>query len=165
MKFKTVKELKDLGFIGFKSMRELFDDCTVISKARGVYMVLYVAKELPSFVNVGSGGHFKGKDPNVLTEVLKDEWVDDTIVVYIGKAGKDGSKATLLSRLKQYLRFGQGQDVGHWGGRYIWQIKDLLKLIVCWKPLQSQDPANLESELIQEFKLEYGKRPFANLKD
>lgn len=39
-------------------------------------------------------------------------------MVYIGKAG-----TTLRKRLNQYLKFGNRQNIGHWGGRYIWQIK------------------------------------------
>ena len=38
------------------------------------------------FLAVGSGGHFKGKDPNISLADLKSNWVDNTKVVYIGKA-------------------------------------------------------------------------------
>jgi hypothetical protein len=92
-------------------------------------------------------------------------WVDDTIVVYIGKAGKDGSSATLQSRLRQYFGFGQGKNVGHWGGRLIWQLKNSADLVVCWKALPTADPRTVEAELIQDFASKFSNRPFANLAD
>jgi len=146
-------------------MSELFEDSSAISRIKGVYLVLYLETNPPAFLQTGSGGFFKGKDPNVSIEELKDNWVDDTIVVYIGKAGKDGSNATLQSRLRQYFGFGQGRNIGHWGGRLIWQLKNSKDLVVCWKELPNDDPGTIEAKLIQEFKSVFKKRPFANLKD
>lgn len=59
-----------------------------------------------------------------------------TPVVYIGKAGKQGGRATLRSRLRAYLRQGRGHRAGHWGGRMVWLIADF---VAC-----------------------FGQRPFAN---
>lgn len=79
---------------------------------------------MPEFLSHGTGGFFKGKDPNVSITELETNWVENTCVVYIGKAG-----TTLQKRLNQYLKFGNGQNIGHWGGRYIWQIK--IPVICC----------------------------------
>lgn len=114
------------------------------------------------FINPGVGGFFKGKDPNVDIPQLKDKYVDST-VVYIGKAGSSSSKATLFSRLGQYLGFGQTKNIGHYGGRYIWQLKNHEDLLFCWKPLNEEEPIVLEKELLSLFKEEFGKLPFANL--
>jgi hypothetical protein len=114
---------------------------------------------------VGTGGHFKGKDPNVPLYELKDNWVDNAIVVYIGKAGNEVSSATLQSRLRQYFWFGQGKNIGHWGGRLIWQLKNSTDLVVCWKALPNSDPRTVEADLIRQFITKYSKRPFANLAD
>jgi len=127
-------------------------------------MVLNPTKK-GEFLTVGTGGHFKGKNPNVPISVLKANWVEDTLVVYIGKAGKDGSSATLQSRLRQYFGFGQGRDIGHWGGRLIWQLKNSADLVVCWKALPANDPRTVEADLIQQFVAKFSKRPFANLAD
>jgi hypothetical protein len=55
--------------------------------------------------------------------------------------------------------------IGHWGGRYIWQLSNSDNLIICWKPTK-QDARDVESEMIEQFKREHnGCRPFANLKD
>jgi hypothetical protein len=164
MSFPNIDEIKKGGFSGFKSMSELFGDSSMLPKTRGVYLVLYLADKSPEFVPVGTGGHFKGKDPNVSIAELKSNWVDGAIVIYIGKAGKEGSSATLHSRLRQYFRFGQGGNVGHWGGRLIWQLRNFNELVVCWKALPNADPQSVEANLIQEFVNTFGKRPFANLK-
>ncbi len=163
--FKNVDELKQEGFIGFKKMADLFNDSSSIPKTRGVYMVLRTSTESPKFLKTGSGGHFKGKDPNVSISILNSNWVEDTIVVYIGKAGSEGSSATLHSRLNQYFKFGQGKNIGHYGGRLIWQLGDSKDLIVCWKALPKDDPRNVESGLIRDFVSIYSARPFANLAD
>jgi hypothetical protein len=162
MNFNNIDEIKKEGFVGFKKIKDLYFNPSVIPDTKGVYLILKPDKK-PNFLQIGTGGHFKGKNPNVSIEELKSNWVPDTIVIYIGKAGKEGSNATLRSRLKQYLKFGQGKNVGHWGGRLIWQLKDSNNLIVCWKPLPKKDPRKVEMELIQNFITTYSKRPFANL--
>lgn len=162
MDFKDIEQIRNAGFKGFKTIRELFANPSSIPKIKGVYLILNPSKK-QDFLHVGTGGHFKERNPNVPISELTSNWVEDTIVVYIGKAGSDGSNATLQSRLRQYLRFGQGSKVGHWGGRYIWQLKNAGDLVVCWKSLPSEDPRQHESSLIQEFVRQYSKRPFANL--
>lgn len=161
--FSNTEYIKKAGFTGFKKIRELWFDHKSIPDSPGVYLVLYDGPKQPDFLTIGTGGHFKGKDPNVSLQVLKFNWVDSAKVIYIGKAGGEGKKATLQSRLKQYLKFGQGYDIGHYGGRLIWQLKRSEDLVICWKPLLKDDPRSVEAELIQNFANHYGKRPFANL--
>lgn len=163
---KDTSYLKSKGFIGFKRMGELMGDPSFVNQTKGVYVVLYEENNPPKFLNEGTGGFFKGRNPNVSISELEDNWVDGTSIVYIGKAGGVGSSATLQSRLKQYLRFGQGANVGHWGGRYIWQIANSKELVVCWKPLDDAEPREIEHLMIEEFKAaHHGLRPFANLQD
>ena len=62
------------------------------------------------------------------------------------------------------MRFGSGKNVGHYGGRYIWQLADSDDLVVCWKCVE--DSRRVEAAMIAEFKKNHnGKRPFANLQD
>lgn len=164
MDFKDIEQIKKAGFTGFKTMKDLFADSSSIPKIKGVYLVLNLSQK-GVFLTVGTGGRFKGKNPNVSLSELNENWVEDTIVVYIGKAGSETGKATLNSRLKQYLGFGQGKNYGHWGGRLIWQLKNSANLVVCWKTLPTADPRTVEAELIQDFVSKFFKRPFANLKD
>lgn len=170
LKFKTIDNLKQIGFDGFVSVSDLWKDHSVIPNVKGVYMVVRAANTTPNFLPKGTGGFLKGKDPNVSFDVLRAKWVNDTCVVYIGQAGgiKNGKQpqSTLRSRLKQYLGFGQGKPVGHQGGCYIWQLKDAANLLFCWKPLPEDDPRKVEASLISSFKKCYGgQRPFANRND
>lgn len=158
MTFNDIEELKKEGFTGFKKMRDLFLDSSTIPDSNGVYLVLNDDNKPGDFLTVGSGGHFKGKNPNVPLTELKANWVLNTKVVYIGKA------TSLKSRLRQYFGFGQGKNIGHYGGRLVWQLKYSSELVVCWKAL-STDPREHEAELIRQFVSIYGCRPFANLKD
>ena len=160
----SIEEIKKAGFSGFKKMRDLFIDSSSIPKTRGVYLVLNPSNDKPRYLQTGTGGYFKGKNPNVSVDELKSNWVDNALIVYIGKAGGEGSKATLNSRLKQYFGFGQGRNVGHYGGRLIWQLEHSADLIVCWKLLPNDDPETIESQLIKSFVTKFSKRPFANLK-
>ncbi|MGE5411757.1 MAG: GIY-YIG nuclease family protein, partial [Clostridiales bacterium] len=89
---------------------------------------------------------------------LESNWVENTKVVYIGKA------TSLKSRLRQYFSFGQGKNIGHYGGRLIWQLKYSKDLVVCWESLPT-DPREHEAELIRQFATIYGRRPFANLQN
>jgi hypothetical protein len=161
--FEHLSIFQKEGFEGFLKLDDLLFNCSPIPAIKGVYMILWINKKPPEFLAIGTGGHFKRRDPNISMAELKHNWVENTQVVYIGKAGGDDSKATLRSRLTQYFRFGQGKNVGHYGGRLIWQIKNCKELLVCWKPLPNDDPRSVEAELIREFVSTYKKRPFANL--
>ena len=127
----------------------------LIPKENGVYLILCLEKEC-KFLEIGTGGFFKGKDPNVNLETLEQNWVNASNIVYIGKA------TDLQKRLNQYFNFGNGKNVGHYGGRLIWQLENSKNLQVCWK-VTSEDPRIIEAELIQKLSTKFGKRPFANL--
>ena len=165
MDFKDIDQIKKAGFSGFIKMSDLLRSNAIIPDIRGVYFVLYLSSNKPNFLKIGTGGHFKGKNPNVSIEELNQNWVPDATVVYMGKAGGEDSNATLRSRLNQYLKFGQGKNIGHYGGRLIWQIEKSEELVICWKPLPNDNPRKIESEFIQDFISIYGQRPFANLTD
>ena len=149
--------IESAGFAGFMPVVELRDSKTEsVPDVPGVYMVLRDSVERPDFLVRGSGGYFKGKDPNVPLSELCANWVEGANVLYIGKA------KSLRKRISQYLRFGDGRPVGHWGGRYIWQLADASELLFCWKEVDG-DPDDVETELICAFREAYGSRPFANL--
>ena len=92
--------LQAQGFEGFKTMGELMDGAkTLIPAQKGVYVVLRESESAPHFLIVGTGGFFKGKDPNVPLAELEENWVAGASILYIGKAGGAGSSATLRKRL------------------------------------------------------------------
>ena len=162
----SVPELRRQGFEGFSSVSDLrLGGSTEIPAEPGVYLFLHTRASSPEFLAKGSGGRYKGKDPNVTLARLQSEWVDGALIVYVGQTSS-GSKGTLRRRIDLMLRFGQGAAVGHWGGRLIWQLQDSDRLLVCWKPIRQRDPRKVESALIRSFKsMHGGKRPFANLRD
>ena len=156
-RLQSIEDVKHEGFSGFISVAKFREDGCSIPTGAGVYLVVRATKTAPRFLSEGTGGYFKGKNPNVSIEELQANWVDDTCVLYIGKA------TSLRKRLKQYIDFGKGRSVGHWGGRYIWQLEDADQLLLCWKETPNEDPKSVESAWISSFKSFYGVRPFANL--
>jgi len=161
----NIDRIWECGYRGFQTKQSLDEDglYSIPDKA-GVYMSLWVESKKPCFIEHGTGGYFKGKDPNVSIATLEGAWVNDTVVIYIGKAGKTGGKATLKSRIKKYLQFANGRPVGHFGGRYLWQIENSAKIIFCWKVISNREPRREESELLSKFFSRYQLLPFANLK-
>ena len=124
-------------------------------------------------MGTGSGPvHHNGRTLYYPIDDLGKRCVNNTIVKYIGQAGGknkkgDWSDESLSSRIKTFMRYGQGQVVSHRGGRSIWQIQDFKNLVLCWKPLTEKiyDPKQYENEMIRQFKDTYGgMRPFANLR-
>jgi hypothetical protein len=93
--------------------------------------------------------------------VLQRKWVKGCEVLYIGKGDN------IQRRLKQYIEFGSGKPIGHWGGRYIWQLKDSAHLLVAWMPCGSDETAAMmEARLLRRFKDEHdGQLPYANIAD
>lgn len=156
--------LKSNGFEGFRPISYYSNNSDEIPEERGVYVIINPSEDLPEFLTVGTGGHFKEKNPNVDQTTLASAWITDLPIVYIGKAGTLSGKATLHSRLKQYLEFGRGKKVGHWGGRYIWQLKHASTLLICWKTIKNKEPRLVEHFLLLKIIEHYGKLPFANLK-
>mgnify|MGYP001257463325 FL=1 len=162
MLFNDISEMKKNGFKGFETINTLMMyECNQVPKQKGIYFILNHGPS--NLLQKSVGGHFKGKNPSVSINQLKNNLVKETLVVYIGKAGGSNSRATLYSRLKQYMRFGEGEPVGHWGGRYIWQLDNHRELTVCYKTLTNSEPREEEKKLILEFESFHGKMPFANL--
>lgn len=120
-----------------------------------------LAEEIkPRFIEVSRGGHFKGKDPSVKINALRDKWVPGASIVYIGKA------ENMQRRLREFSRFGAGAAIGHWGGRYLWQVAESDDWLVCWKACDDNETAlGAEAALLKAFGEAHGGRlPFANLR-
>lgn len=145
------------GFIGFVPVSKLRGNTKVVPESGGVYIVVRESDKAPEFLTEGTGGFFKGKNPNVSIEELKVNYVADSKIVYIGKA------TSLKKRVGQLLRFGAGSAVGHWGGRYLWQLADSDNLLIAWKPTPTVDPRIEEVRMLEEYVSLHGKLPFANL--
>jgi hypothetical protein len=142
------------GFRGFVRFDQL--DAAPPPDGGGVYVVVRESDMPPTFLDVSIGGRFKERDPTVDASILRDRWVDGCRVVYIGKA------KSLRKRLRQFRDFGRGRPLGHWGGRYIWQVEGSDQYLVAWR-LTVGDPRSEEVVLLARFRDEYGCLPFANI--
>ena len=153
----TETGLRAVGFSGFEAVSALRSSgSSSVPISPGVYIVLRDDSDGPAWLAASVGGHFKGKDPSVSAAVLKANWIAGTPVIYIGKADQ------LRRRLQQYMDFGAGRPVGHWGGRLIWQIRGSDAFRVAWA--EDAHPLAREARMIRGFMAEFGAMPFANLR-
>ncbi|WP_025434941.1 hypothetical protein [Peptoclostridium acidaminophilum] len=141
----------------------------VPSKSGVYFIVLNNPDDEDIFINPGTGGYYKGEDPNVGIEVLRDNWVKGADILYIGKAGgirKNGVpyQTELKTRIRTLLKFGNNIDAAHRGGKYLWQHRNSKNFRIYWYVCKEHENAVvLERELLDEFENVYGKLPFANL--
>lgn len=109
MNFNDRNDLIKNGFKGFVRIGNLLDSLHIIPKKPGIYLVLNPNHSKVHFINPGTGGFFKNKNPNVSIEKLEQEYVPDSLVVYIGKAGGKEKKSNLRKRIRELLLFGKGK--------------------------------------------------------
>lgn len=73
MKKKVIEDLKNDSFEGFIAIEKLKDDRSMVPQKPGVYFVLRLCETEPKFLEIGTGGFFKQKNPNVSIEKLKNK--------------------------------------------------------------------------------------------
>lgn len=154
--------LREGTFVGFVPLVAL--QANDVPASPGVYAVIRPSSAPPVFLEASAGGRFTGKDPSAAVDVLTRKWVEGAEVVYIGKAtpGSAGRRG-LRRRLDEFRRFGAGEPVGHWGGRYVWQLAGRDDLLVAWNATD-EDASVVHSRMLRDFVAHYGALPFANLR-
>jgi hypothetical protein len=149
------------GFEGWACFADLESALQRIpTAAGGVYVVVRECGADPSGWMMPSpvGLTWRG-DRTVSIKQLEANWVAGAGVVYIGKA----KNRRLRSRLREFLRYGQGRGGRHAGGRLVWQLPDPWGLRVAWRVLPVEANAlAVERDVIEAFRDVYGKPPFAN---
>ncbi|MCW2134265.1 virulence RhuM family protein [Arthrobacter sp. VKM Ac-2550] len=156
-------DLRRRGFTGFLSLGNL--DLQRVPVSPGLYAVLSNDPERLAAAPKNVGGWFKRKDPTDDVEKLSRRLSLHVPLLYIGKAdaGSKGNRG-LRARINEFVRFGNGEPVGHWGGRYLWQLVNPQELVLAWLPIDSGPASSLESAMLEEFYNLYGQLPFANLR-
>lgn len=149
---------RGLVAVGFECAHRIADlDLSRVPREAGVYVVLgFQEEDAVAFRAVGSAGRFRDRDPNVDIEELAAAWVDGADVLYVGK-GDD-----LRQRIGLLQRFGAGEPVAHWGGRYVWQLEGAAELRVSWRTTVAALTASLRAALIDAFISEHHRRPYGN---
>jgi len=149
-----------LGFVGWKRFAEITK--ADLPPDPGVYVVTTTPGARPVFLAESVGGPHKRRPLTVPVVTLEAAWRDGAEVVYVGKAA--GARG-LQDRLWAYAKQGRGQSAGHQGGRYIWQLPDSGSLLVGWRATPGFNPEHVEEALLALHIEEFGRRPFANLRD
>lgn len=164
MDFSSIGSLCKEGFKGFIPFSKVEDRKKEILELQGVYLIVSPPGFKMRFLKTRPGGFYTNKYPNFLPNNLAANWVENAIVLYIGKSGGKLIKATLPKRIISYRKFGTGKSSRHRGGRIIWQLQDSEQLLLCWKS-SMKDPSKVKTDLIASFRETYGARPFANLRN
>ena len=159
----SIKGLRAQGFEGFIRIGDL--TLQDIPPAPGIYAVVWDGEGLPPVAEMSVGGWFKKRNPSVSHAEASSRLIPGVQLLYLGKAGV-GTRANrgLRKRIGEYLRFGQGEPIGHWGGRLIWQVEDPSQLRIAWKIIDGTDPELVEKAHLLAFKEEFGQLPYANLR-
>jgi hypothetical protein len=154
------------GFEGFFTVEQLYaEGCEGLPDEPGVYAMVRESLAPPEFLAHSVAPVYRGQDPTQPMEALKERWVPGAQVLYFGRAQGPGVRSLLRQRVKRYLRFGHGRVVGHWGGRFVWQLRDHAVLRVAWKATDAKDALPAEARLQMLFREYYGALPFANLRE
>ena len=151
------RDLLVQGFKGLHPIGALIDgQAATAPEAPGVFVVCRLAEVPARFATANTAGKWKGQDPTLPVELLKEAWHPEAALLFVGGG------ANLRQRLRLFLDFGGGKAVAHWTGRALWQLSDAEDLIVGWRP---GDPKGDALALSQAFEARFGTPPWANALD
>jgi hypothetical protein len=99
---------------------------------------------------------------------LRERWIEDVELVYIGCAGATASSRTLQSRIDDLLKHGGGRissNGPHKGGERLWQCVGWDVFTLAWKTSGPfPEPHDLEVAIGKRFIRLTGHLPFANVR-
>lgn len=133
-------------------------NCLSIENKPGVYFITLPTNEI--LINDFTTAITKHKNKNLIYSIdkLKIKYENsDGNLVYIGKASHN-----LSERTDRLVKYGKKEVKNHRGGRAIWQIN--APFILNFQYLLCEDPDSLESNLLIDYKKNYGVYPLANFR-
>src|SRR5437016_7297754 len=92
---------------------------TTVRGVSGVYSVMWPDGLDPVFLPRSRAGQWKRRDPTIPLDRLQARWIPGASILYIG-AGEN-----VKTRIDLLVQFGSGVPAMHWGGRGMWQLKDI----------------------------------------
>ena len=114
--YNSLESLKKNGFEGFVSVKDLCNERRCIPKKMGVYFVVLPNQNNVDFIENNLAGIRGRRNPTVSIAGLEQNWVSNTLVLYIGKAGAPNKKSTSETRINCLLKHGMGSDsAADWG--------------------------------------------------
>lgn len=163
--FLTFSSDNPCGFEGFHSLGNLIAaNCQTVPKIMGIYIVLGEKGFFPGMAALNPA-YAKCKIIPKNLEALQARWIEESSILYIGKAGGRLSPgANLRTRINEYVKWGRQMRNCHRGGRDIWQLAGACGLKMAWRALSEEEPAAVETRLLKKFKNQFGNYPFANHK-
>lgn len=150
-------DLEAIGFSGWTPLISV-EHHPHLPRQPGVYAVAYPPGRPKQWPTQSCGGWYRG-DPAIAVHRLDQRWVDASDIVYIGKTDR-----TLAQRITEFARFGNGMPVAHWGGRLIWQLPLVPRLLIGWRTVEAGQAVATEAALLAAFFHSFGRLPFANLR-
>lgn len=131
----------------------------------GVYAIFAPTDWTPSWTTRGRFANVISPWP--LTR-LRDRWVYDVELVYIGCAGATASSRKLSKRISDLLKHGAGQistSGPHKGGERLWQCNGWEAFTLAWKSCGPYpQPHEIEVAIGRRFERLTGQLPFANVR-
>ncbi|MFZ1907324.1 MAG: hypothetical protein WAU56_18235 [Steroidobacteraceae bacterium] len=108
-----------------------------------------------------SARRHRSEDVSHLPALLRNRWLPDELVLYIGCTVQPIQK-----RVAAFYDQCYGKKGPHAGGQQLLMLRYSCPLWVYWSETNSEDPKRVESVMIQVFKARTGgRRPFANGRD
>lgn len=157
--FRNISCDERCDFVGFKDVKSLVDGgMAEIPKKIGVYLILAPRRGKMPLLSDGLKTAFENNDETPKEEdKLRKRWIEDTQVLYIGKAGVLNGKGTsnLYTRLRAYLKWYKKEKNSHHGGRDIWQLPNPGGLLVVWRVTPNEDPRSCEKKLLERFNITF----------
>ncbi len=146
-------QFSKIGFDGFFKIGHIGQQLDTIPNTPGVYIVFNFSSQQ---LNISNHSIIENSE-----YYMKNKWVRDAKIIYIGKT-TDQEKTNTLRNFLTKLTY---ETINHPLIDDIMLLQSIPRyeeLLICWKEATNESANQLHKKLIDEFKNNYGKLPFAN---